>query len=203
MVELMTDEEARAHAKETGQSEPTEVHVKRGISAQVGEEKTRMQLKRQPETSLTVAVHAPSLAFFCAQLDAMRDTHAALVDILAERSEADRVELASLALGNPSPSPSQRPAQAQAQGFPASPASPTDSFFMPQDLLSHYQLVYLPQLGFLAKLPLRPGVTDAATMIPNFEFKFRTEAEVFYKNQTTDEMDEGKRTCTGKRRSKQ
>lgn len=126
------------------------------------------------------------VCFCSAQLDALRETHAALLDILDERADADRAELASLALRNASPS--------QAPGSPAAPSTPPGSFFMPDDLLSHYQLVYLPQLGFLAKLPLRPGVTDAATTIPNFEFKFRTEADVFYKNHTTYDMDEGQTT---------
>lgn len=61
--------------------------------------------------------------------------------------------------------------------------------FLPREILAEYTLQYLPQLGFLAKLPIT-DLTSPAAQLPGFEFKFRTDEHVFYKNGTVTDLDD-------------
>lgn len=61
--------------------------------------------------------------------------------------------------------------------------------FLPREILADYSIQYLPQLGFLAKLP-SSDLTSPAAQLQGFEFKFRTDTHVFYKNGTATELDD-------------
>ncbi len=67
---------------------------------------------------------------------------------------------------------------------------------LPSDLLDEVTLVYMPQLGFLTKLPVHPAVSpsgsDLSSRLPagEFDFKFRTESHVYYKTPATQNLDE-------------
>jgi len=63
--------------------------------------------------------------------------------------------------------------------------------FLPRDILADYSLIYLPQIGFLAKLP-SSDLTSPAAQLQGFEFKFRTDTHVFYKNGTAMELDDSR-----------
>jgi len=60
---------------------------------------------------------------------------------------------------------------------------------LPRNVMREYSLVYLPQIGFLAKLPATEGTTPSQP-IPGFDFKFKTEHDVYYKNATALDLDD-------------
>lgn len=64
---------------------------------------------------------------------------------------------------------------------------PLDLF--PPHVLESYRLVYLPQIGFLARLLLDPSSSPSRAP-RGFDFKFRTDAHVFYKSGTAEALDE-------------
>jgi DNA mismatch repair ATPase MutS len=65
---------------------------------------------------------------------------------------------------------------------------------LPAELIDQLVLVYMPQIGFLAKLPADPQTSPRAMersqSLRGFEFKFRTYTDIFYKSDTTNRLDE-------------
>jgi DNA mismatch repair ATPase MutS len=58
-----------------------------------------------------------------------------------------------------------------------------------REVLEQYLLIYLPQIGFLCRLPTHDETTPAQ-QLNGFEFKFKTDTHVFYKNATASSLDE-------------
>lgn len=59
----------------------------------------------------------------------------------------------------------------------------------PPSVLPQYQLLFLPQIGFLCRLPLMSDTSPSPSRV-EFDFKFKTDAHIFYKNATARTLDE-------------
>ena len=56
--------------------------------------------------------------------------------------------------------------------------------------LKDIELVYMPQLGFLIKIGVQETNVSALDQNSEFEFQFRTDQDVYFKNQRARELDE-------------